>query len=964
MTYGLRVVVLGFLACVGVLAQTTHQVWVCDTPDGSDCHMFDSSVMGGLRYEDYSVTNPTAIQFDPAQRLAALAALGTSTSDSMCAAPPAFPSPAPTVTFDKTTVMGQIYWVPVGPSDNSPFEFMDVQFSNFAASNGYTSPHFGFRMIRQILLDGSESPEFYIQIQQGNAGLENLVGIPGLIGFLVDTAGHTASVVGTVPSSDLLSGAILGIFLNAQAILGAAQFTVTTPPPTGAALWSASEIISLAGQAQPWIAAATGTTVSPGPPYTCASAASSGYGVCNGQAEMDEFTSTMLSWGGEYLGLRTQQSFKVLVSNLRAWASANAPSVDPSFEASSPGAFWDAKAHMATSILMLWPTLQADPALSAADQQTIESWIVNWLVPPPLVPDYWPDDLGYWYDATRMADAIHRSDNATFAFGVQRFYGALLQMRTDGSFPLAAELSACSAIYSNADLIHLTSIAEMAATQGYDLYRMSVNGKSFETAIEFLLNAYQNPALLSQYSKGAPPFAAGGVTCFEGKPGDPPDFTMFSSPGASLAWMEPYIARFPFSTTAARLRSILGTNVSAPPFPLMVDRIGLNTTCAFRSSNEFQPIDGANISIAGGDNQTAAAHQTLSSPVSVVVTDHSGKSLAGQLVSFAVAQGSANVAAPAQVLTDANGMAGAHITMGSASGPVTVTAKALGAEADFALTVAGPVTYAGGVAGVGASVPAVSAISAGALFSIYGEKFAPGNSGGTVTSSQLVNGELPTNLFGVCVTVGGVNAPLLGVYPGQINAVAPGNPKLNGLPGNATAPYTGILGSTEVVVITGCGSSSPVQSMPQMVAFQTAAPEFLYFAHNANGQNPVAAIDSLTGSNVGPSSLGASFAPAHPGDYVSIFASAFGPTNPAITPGTFASGTATVANMVTVTLGSVTLDSSDVLYAGAAPGELISQLNIRVPPGTPAGNLPLQIQIAGIASPSGAFLAVSAAALN
>jgi uncharacterized protein (TIGR03437 family) len=852
----------------------------------------------------------------------------------------------------------------VGPSDNSPFEFMDVQFFNFAASNGYTSPHFGFRMIRQILSGGSESPEFYIQIQQGNGGLENLAGIPPLIGFSVDMAGHTASVVGTVPSSDLLSGAILGAFLNAQAILGAAQFTVTTPAPAGATLWSAPELISLAGQAQPWIAAATGTTVSPGPPYTCATASANGYSVCNGQAEMDEFTSTMLTWGGEYLGLRTQKSFNVLVSNLRAWATANAPSVDPSFGASSPDAFRDAKAQMATSILMLWPTLEADPALSASDHQTIENWIVNWLAPPPLVPDYWPNDLGYWYDATLMADAIRRSDSATFALGVQRFYGALLQMRTDGSFPLAADLSACSATYSNADLIHLTSIAEIAATQGYDLYRLSLNGKSLETAIEFLLNAYQDPALLSQYSKGAPPFVAGGETCFEGNPGDPPDFTIFSSPGASLAWMEPYISRFPFSTTAARLRSILGTNVSALPFPLMVNRIGLNTTCAFRSSNEFQPIDGANVSTVGGDNQTAAVNQPLPSPVSVVVTDKSGKALAGQLVSFAVVQGSANVAAPTQVLTDANGMASAYITMGSASGPVTVTAKALGAEADFALTVPGPVTYTGGVVGIGASVPAVPAISPGALFSIYGEKFVPGKSGGTVTSSQLVNGELPTSLFGVCVTVGGVNAPLLGVYPEQINAVAPGNITLSGLPANATAPYTGIIGSTEVVVITGCGTPSTAQSMPQMVAVQTSAPEFLYFAHNANGQNPVAAINSLTGAYVGPSSLGTSFAPAHPGDYVSIFASAFGPTNPAIKPGTFASGTATVANPAMVTLGSTTLDPSNVLYAGAAPGELISQLNIRIPLATPSGNLPLQIQIADISSPPGAFLAVAAAPSN
>jgi len=58
-------------------------------------------------------------------------------------------------------------------------------------------------------------------------------------------------------------------------------------------------------------------------------------------------------------------------------------------------------------------------------------------------------------------------------------------------------------------------------------------------------------------------------------------------------------------------------------------------------------------------------------------------------------------------------------------------------------------------------------------------------------------------------------------------------------------------------------------------------------------------------------------------------------------------------------LGSVTLPASDVLYAGAAPGELIAQLNIQIPAGTPAGNPPLQVQIAGMSSPPGAFLAIA-----
>ena len=381
MKYGLRVFVSGFLACFGASAQTPYHVEICDW---TGCQYVDSSVMGGVRYEDYKVTNPTAVQFDPAQRLNELAALGSSLADTLCQAPPTFTTPAPTIAFDPTTVVAQIYWVPVGPADGAPFEFMDVQFSNFAASNGFTSPHFGFRMIREVIASGTEASWFNIQIQAGNAGLTNIPGLPSGVGFQIDTVGQTASVFGTVPSSELLSGAVLGVFLNAQAILNAAKFTVTVTPPAGSTLWSRSELISLAGQAAPWIAAGVSTNVPVGPPFTCTVANSStgnGYGTCTGQSEIDAFANMLLAWGGEYLGLRTQQSFNTLVSNLRTWATAQAPSIDPTYAASNSGAMLAATEEIAIPLTMLWPT-RADPGLSTADQATIDNWLENWLMPP------------------------------------------------------------------------------------------------------------------------------------------------------------------------------------------------------------------------------------------------------------------------------------------------------------------------------------------------------------------------------------------------------------------------------------------------------------------------------------------------------------------------------------------------------------------------------------------------------
>jgi uncharacterized protein (TIGR03437 family) len=656
---------------------------------------------------------------------------------------------------------------------------------------------------------------------------------------------------------------------------------------------------------------------------------------------MNAFANMVLVRGGEYMALHTSESFNILVNNLRMWATANAPALDPSYIENGYSHYGEDMVNMASPILMLWPTLRQDPALSPSDEQTIENWIVNKLMPQMPVPDFFPNDLGYYADADLMANAIRRSDHAGFAWGIQRFYGALSQMRADGSFPLAAQLSACSATYSDVDLLHLVKMAEMAATQGYDLYGMSVDGKTFETAIEFLLDAYQNPSLLYQYSK------AGGGACFEGNPGDPPDFSIVFGPASldNLAWAEPYIARFPFSATAARLRNILGSNIKAQPFPLMHAYTGLNASCAFRKAYEFQPVSGAKVAIVSGDAQTVAPNQPAQSTLSVRVTDNSGKALGGALVSFAVIQGSANVVAPAQVVADSTGLASANVTMGPGSGPVKVTATALGVPASFSIAVPGLAIYPGGIGGIGASVPAVTTISPGSLFSIYGQEFVPAGTGRRANSDEIVNGVLPANLLGVCVSVGGSSAPLLDVYPNQINAVAP------------TIP----AGSTvAVTVTTGCGTPSAAQSLSQPAIVTGAAPEFLYFAHNANGQNPVAAANASSGEYVGPTNLAAGFAPARPGDVVTIFASGFGRTNPPIIPGGTASGLAPVTSTVTVKLDSVTLDAGDVLYAGAAPGEPISQLNIRIPSGIPAGNQPLQIQIGGIGSPPGAFLAIAA----
>lgn len=362
-------IVAGLVACIGLFGQSQHTVDVCGLSavlNVTDCYFLDTSTIGGLKFEDYKVANPAAVQFDPAQRLHELAALGPTITDALCQSPAAFTSPPPTITFNSSNVVAQIYWKAPANIFN-PSEFIDVQFSNFTASNGYTSPSFGFRMVRQENSDGTEVPQYKITIQPGNPGLENVAGLASLggggVGYEIDPVLGTAAFAGTAPAPGLLGEAIFGVFANAQSILSAAKFSVTNPPPAGQTLWTAPEITSLAGQAQPWIAAAPADMVPLGPAFICHPGAS-GYGPCDGQGQLDAFSNMILTWGGEYLGLRTKRSYDILVNNLHVWATANAPSVDPSWAVSNPSSFAQAKWGIAKPILMLWPTLRADPALS------------------------------------------------------------------------------------------------------------------------------------------------------------------------------------------------------------------------------------------------------------------------------------------------------------------------------------------------------------------------------------------------------------------------------------------------------------------------------------------------------------------------------------------------------------------------------------------------------------------------
>jgi uncharacterized protein (TIGR03437 family) len=361
----------------------------------------------------------------------------------------------------------------------------------------------------------------------------------------------------------------------------------------------------------------------------------------------------------------------------------------------------------------------------------------------------------------------------------------------------------------------------------------------------------------------------------------------------------------------------------------------------------------ASLSLVSGNDQSGPIGRVLLNPLTVRVAGSGDIAVPGVTVTFAVTQGSATLSANA-VVTGADGTASVDVTFGSTAGPVVVTASVSGAPTKaFSLTAtaaaAGPppprISTGGGIIGGGLSIPAVRQISANSIISIFGTDFAPPGTARLVSSSDLVNGRLPTKLAGICVQVGSQLAPLFHVFPGQVNLQVPG------IAGTGSVP---------VQVIQNCGESNEVKSNIVNVPSQPASPEFFFFIGNADGRNPIAATDAISGALIGAPGLiaGVTFVPAKPGDFLTIYATGLGATNPAFAAGELPDRAATAVLPVTVTLGQTELAAEDVLYAGLTSFAGLYQINIHIPAEVPDGNIPVTVQVGDFFTPVGGYVTV------
>jgi uncharacterized protein (TIGR03437 family) len=248
---------------------------------------------------------------------------------------------------------------------------------------------------------------------------------------------------------------------------------------------------------------------------------------------------------------------------------------------------------------------------------------------------------------------------------------------------------------------------------------------------------------------------------------------------------------------------------------------------------------------------------------------------------------------------------------------------------------------------VSASMTAPPAISTNGV--VNGASFQPGvtpNAWVTISGTNLapltdtwansiVNGNLPTSLDGVKVTVGGAPAYVYFVSPTQINALAP--PSISS-------------GPVQVAVNTPGGTSAAAT-----VTASQYAPAFFPWPNN----QAVATHQNFTLAAKNGTFAGTTTVPAAPGEVIILWGTGFGPTIPAVPPGIQVPTTTTYS---TSTLPAVTIDNIPATVYGAAlaPGYAgLYQLAIQVPSSLANGDWPVIATIGSVSSPTGIVLTVS-----
>lgn len=293
----------------------------------------------------------------------------------------------------------------------------------------------------------------------------------------------------------------------------------------------------------------------------------------------EPFALTIMSAAAEAFGLGDAEAREALTGNLRRWARGEALT---KLKDRHENTYYSLERTL-LPMIVAYGLVRSDPDWDRVERKEVERWL-NRLVRLRGIkrphetkgPVSRMNNHRYLSDSVDMAWGALRANDALFRQGIESFLIALAQMRPDGSLPLETRRGSKALWYQRQAVASLVTIAEMAAVQGYDLYALTIEGRSLHRAIDFLARAIEEPELVMPYARA------------NQKPGEfanylVQDRSFMRRRGHDrhyMAWFEAYRARFPERDATRLLTRLLG-EFEAQSRPMVDDFSGGNMTCFF-----------------------------------------------------------------------------------------------------------------------------------------------------------------------------------------------------------------------------------------------------------------------------------------------------------------------------------------------------------------------------------------------
>ncbi|MFC3283155.1 alginate lyase family protein [Litchfieldella rifensis] len=212
------------------------------------------------------------------------------------------------------------------------------------------------------------------------------------------------------------------------------------------------------------------------------------------------FEDSVSELAGAYLVSNDPYYAECLVRFLDHWASNDAL-MNFYYDSKDPQA-WFSTESMIFAAAMAYSTVRPDLTGMHEERERIEDWLSRLAHRHVAIPGAQENSCcnNHFYRRALYASMVGvlTEDNELFRFGVSAIYAALHEMTEEGAFPREVTRGRRATHYQNYALLYLITNMEVIARQGYDIFDLSIEGRTIHDAVDFAMDLFEDPTVLGE----------------------------------------------------------------------------------------------------------------------------------------------------------------------------------------------------------------------------------------------------------------------------------------------------------------------------------------------------------------------------------------------------------------------------------------------------------------------------------